>query len=66
MKASTKRKRYESILRRSQLHTHIFIQEQREIDFEKIDDHADAFRGADVHFCCLGTTRGKAGAVRID
>ncbi|CAF3688128.1 unnamed protein product [Rotaria sordida] len=35
--------------------------EQREIDFDKIDDYAEAFRGADVHFCCLGTTRGKAG-----
>lgn len=36
--------------------------EQREIDFEKLDDYVEAFRGADVHFCCLGTTRGKAGA----
>ncbi|CAF0838017.1 unnamed protein product [Adineta ricciae] len=36
--------------------------EQREIDFDKIDEYAEAFRGADVHFCCLGTTRGKAGA----
>jgi hypothetical protein len=39
------------------------IQEQREIDFEKIDDYAQAFQGANVHFCCLGTTRGKVGAV---
>jgi len=36
--------------------------EQRQIDFDKIDDYVDAFRGADVHFCCLGTTRGKSGA----
>ncbi|UJR26588.1 hypothetical protein I4U23_007908 [Adineta vaga] len=36
--------------------------EQRQIDFDKIDDYLDAFRGADVHFCCLGTTRGKSGA----
>ncbi|CAF3648737.1 unnamed protein product [Rotaria socialis] len=36
--------------------------EQREIDFDKIDDHAEAFHGADVHFSCLGTTRGKSGA----
>ena len=39
------------------------LQEQREIDFEKLNDYAQAFRDADVHFCCLGTTRGKAGAV---
>ncbi|CAF5142553.1 unnamed protein product, partial [Rotaria magnacalcarata] len=32
------------------------------IDFDKIDDHAEAFGGADVHFSCLGTTRGKSGA----
>ncbi len=39
------------------------IQEQRQIDFDKIDDYAEAFHGADVHYCCLGTTKGKAGAV---
>ncbi|CAF4307601.1 unnamed protein product, partial [Adineta steineri] len=39
--------------------------EQREIDFDQIDNYTEAFRGADVHFCCLGTTRGKSGAVRI-
>ncbi|CAF3570679.1 unnamed protein product, partial [Rotaria sp. Silwood2] len=39
--------------------------EQREIDFDKINDYAEAFRGADVHFCCLGTTRGKAGVVNF-
>ncbi|CAM4746226.1 unnamed protein product [Rotaria magnacalcarata] len=31
--------------------------EQRQIDFEKIDDYPEAFHGADMHFCCLGTTR---------
>ncbi|CAF0958606.1 unnamed protein product [Didymodactylos carnosus] len=36
--------------------------EQRQIDFEKIDDYAESFQGADVHFCALGTTRGKSGA----
>ncbi|CAF1234291.1 unnamed protein product [Adineta steineri] len=36
--------------------------EQRQIDFDKIDDYSEAFRGANVHYCCLGTTRGKAGA----
>jgi len=35
--------------------------EQRQIDFDKIDDYPETFHGADVHFCCLGTTRGKAG-----
>ncbi|CAF3014865.1 unnamed protein product [Rotaria socialis] len=35
--------------------------EQRQIDFEKIDDYPEAFHGADMHFCCLGTTRGKSG-----
>ncbi|CAF1300741.1 unnamed protein product [Rotaria sp. Silwood1] len=36
--------------------------EQRQIDFEKIDDYPEAFHGADIHYCCLGTTRGKSGA----
>ena len=35
--------------------------EQVVIDFDKPEEHADAFK-ADVGFCCLGTTRGKAGA----
>ncbi|CAF3574374.1 unnamed protein product [Rotaria sp. Silwood1] len=38
------------------------ILEQRQIDFEKIDDYPEAFHGADIHYCCLGTTRGKSGA----
>lgn len=33
------------------------------VDFERLGEHADAFRGHDVGFCCLGTTRSKAGAV---
>ena len=35
------------------------------IDFDKTDgdEHAETFRGYDVGFSCLGTTRGKAGAV---
>ncbi|NXL86508.1 HTAI2 Oxidoreductase, partial [Alectura lathami] len=39
------------------------------VDFERLGEHADAFRGHDVGFCCLGTTRRKAGAagfVRVD
>uniref|UniRef100_U3E7V3 Protein HTATIP2 n=1 Tax=Callithrix jacchus TaxID=9483 RepID=U3E7V3_CALJA len=37
---------------------------QELVDFEKLDDYASAFQGHDVGFCCLGTTRVKAGAVR--
>lgn len=33
------------------------------VDFEKLDDHAAAFQGHDVGYCCLGTTKAKAGAV---
>jgi len=29
---------------------------------DKMDDYVQSFHGADVHFCCLGTTRGKSGA----
>ncbi|XP_066472126.1 oxidoreductase HTATIP2-like [Tiliqua scincoides] len=42
---------------------------QEVVDFEKLDESAAAFKGHDVGFCCLGTTRAKAGAdgfVRID
>ncbi|XP_004459866.1 oxidoreductase HTATIP2 [Dasypus novemcinctus] len=42
---------------------------QEVVDFEKLDDYASAFQGHDVGFCCLGTTRAKAGAagyVRVD
>lgn len=42
---------------------------QEVVDFEKLDDYASAFQGHDVGFCCLGTTRNKAGAegfVRVD
>uniref|UniRef100_A0A2I3FTN1 Protein HTATIP2 n=1 Tax=Nomascus leucogenys TaxID=61853 RepID=A0A2I3FTN1_NOMLE len=34
---------------------------QEVVDFEKLDDYASAFQGHDVGFCCLGTTRVKAG-----
>ena len=33
------------------------------VDFDKLDESADVFQGHDVGFCCLGTTRGKAGVV---
>ncbi|XP_069888822.1 oxidoreductase HTATIP2 isoform X1 [Dipodomys merriami] len=42
---------------------------QELVDFEKLDDYVSAFQGHDVGFCCLGTTRKKAGAegfVRVD
>ncbi|XP_008404175.1 oxidoreductase HTATIP2 isoform X2 [Poecilia reticulata] len=42
---------------------------QEVVDFEKLDDYAAAFKGHDVGYCCLGTTRAKAGAdgfVRVD
>ncbi|XP_072788961.1 oxidoreductase HTATIP2 isoform X4 [Taeniopygia guttata] len=43
--------------------------EQTVVDFERLGEHAAAFQGHDVGFCCLGTTRAKAGAdgfVRVD
>uniref|UniRef100_A0A3B5M5D9 Protein HTATIP2 n=2 Tax=Xiphophorus couchianus TaxID=32473 RepID=A0A3B5M5D9_9TELE len=42
---------------------------QEVVDFEKLDDYAAAFKGHDVGYCCLGTTRAKAGAdgfIRVD
>uniref|UniRef100_A0A7M4DY86 Protein HTATIP2 n=1 Tax=Crocodylus porosus TaxID=8502 RepID=A0A7M4DY86_CROPO len=42
---------------------------QEVVDFEKLDEYASAFQGHDVGFCCLGTTKAKAGAdgfVRVD
>jgi len=35
--------------------------EQKIVDFDKIDDSKAAFADADIAFCCLGTTRAKAG-----
>uniref|UniRef100_A0A8B9IX79 Protein HTATIP2 n=2 Tax=Amazona TaxID=12929 RepID=A0A8B9IX79_9PSIT len=43
--------------------------EQVVVDFERLSEHAAAFRGHDVGFCCLGTTRAKAGVdgfIRVD
>ncbi|XP_015684299.1 oxidoreductase HTATIP2-like [Protobothrops mucrosquamatus] len=42
---------------------------QEVVDFEKLDESAAAFQGHDVGFCCLGTSRAKAGAdgfVRVE
>uniref|UniRef100_A0A8C7WV46 Oxidoreductase HTATIP2 n=1 Tax=Oryzias sinensis TaxID=183150 RepID=A0A8C7WV46_9TELE len=36
---------------------------QEVVDFEKLDEYAAAFQGHHVGYCCLGTTRAKAGAV---
>nr|XP_045000743.1 oxidoreductase HTATIP2 isoform X2 [Jaculus jaculus] len=39
---------------------------QEVVDFEKLDDYTSAFQGHDVGFCCLGTTRSKAGAGEVE
>lgn len=39
------------------------LQVQKLVDFEKLDEYAEAFQGHDVGYCCLGTTKAKAGAV---
>uniref|UniRef100_A0A2K5R1X2 NAD(P)-binding domain-containing protein n=1 Tax=Cebus imitator TaxID=2715852 RepID=A0A2K5R1X2_CEBIM len=39
---------------------------QEVVDFEKLDDYASAFQGHDVGFCCLGTTRAKAGVGEVE
>ena len=35
--------------------------DQRVIDFDKIEEFSESFKGFDVGYCCLGTTRGKSG-----
>ncbi|XP_029310502.1 oxidoreductase HTATIP2 [Cottoperca gobio] len=42
---------------------------QEVVDFEKLDAYAASFQGHDVGYCCLGTTRAKAGTegfIRVD
>lgn len=39
------------------------LQVQKVVDFEKLEEYAEAFQGHDVGYCCLGTTKAKAGAV---
>lgn len=39
------------------------LQVQKVVDFEKLDEYGEAFQGHDVGYCCLGTTKAKAGAV---
>ncbi|XP_038053303.1 oxidoreductase HTATIP2-like [Patiria miniata] len=38
-----------------------FKMEQKVVDFDKLDDSADVFKGHSVGICLMGTTRGKAG-----
>ncbi|XP_060084546.1 oxidoreductase HTATIP2-like [Ylistrum balloti] len=35
--------------------------EQKVVDYDKLDEHTETFQGAHVGYCCLGTTKGKAG-----
>ena len=35
--------------------------QQKLVDFDKLDENKEAFNEAEIAFCCLGTTRGKAG-----
>jgi len=35
--------------------------EQKIVDYDNLSQHSDSFAGVDTAFCCLGTTRGKAG-----
>lgn len=35
------------------------------VDFDKLSEEKEAFKGCDVGFCALGTTRGKSGVVRF-
>jgi len=35
--------------------------EQKVVDFDDLSQHKDKFDSVDTAFCCLGTTRGKAG-----
>ncbi|KAM4603042.1 oxidoreductase HTATIP2 isoform 2-T2 [Polymixia lowei] len=42
---------------------------QELVDFEKLDEYAAVFEGHDVGYCCLGTTKAKAGTegfIRVD
>ena len=40
-------------------------QEQTVVDFDNLDESAEVFQGHNVGYCCLGTTKGKAGTVSI-
>ncbi|CAI5443181.1 unnamed protein product [Caenorhabditis angaria] len=38
------------------------FQDQKTVDFDKLEDNSSSFEGVDVGFCALGTTRAKSGA----
>lgn len=38
-----------------------YSQEEKIVDFDRLNDHKEAFSGCDVGFNCLGTTRAKSG-----
>ncbi|XP_076050310.1 protein HTATIP2-like [Oratosquilla oratoria] len=43
--------------------------EQRIVDFNQLDQYREAFEGTEVGYCCIGTTKAKAGAqgfVKVD
>lgn len=40
------------------------MQVHKTVDFDRISEFSEAFQGADVGYCALGTTRGKSGVVR--
>ncbi len=43
--------------------------EQKLVDYDNLGENKEAFANADIAFCCLGTTRGKAGKegfVKVD
>lgn len=45
------------------------IVKQEIVDFEKLEVYAAVFEGFDIGYCCLGTTKGKAGAsgfIKVD
>ena len=48
---------------------YFFQVEVKEIDFDNLEQHKEAFKEGDIAFCCLGTTKGKSGAegfVKVD
>ncbi|ESO91740.1 hypothetical protein LOTGIDRAFT_217236 [Lottia gigantea] len=36
--------------------------EQKVVDFDNLEQHAEVFNDCDIGFCCLGTTKAKSGA----
>ncbi|XP_033751785.1 oxidoreductase HTATIP2-like [Pecten maximus] len=44
--------------------------EQKIVDYDKLEEHTEAFQGCEVGYCCLGTTKAKAagreGFIKVD